>query len=288
MPDITFHSIDSENLVLGSVLVKIYSIDGTVLHDYGSTSNEDGTLVLNLTANTTYWVRAYKSEYAFNKRLKVTVGSIDESIDLIGSSTVDYLPSGSPEVCRVSGVTYGASGEPVEHGHVTFILAKDCYRVNKSGLLVSTVVRGHSDKFGRMSFELFRNAEYECRIKSREDKALVVVVPDLEVCKLSDLLFPVGTRFSCASTVTGTVDTELKIPVTFEISLGRELTDKESTRDFFEISGKASLSGSNLVFNTRESGSYTVKIFGTNKNSTMLGSSSKNLLKTIEVTINGV
>lgn len=284
MPDITFHSIDSENRVLGSALVKVYNLDGSVLQDYGTTSVEDGSLVLDLSAGT-YWVRAYKSEYAFNKRLKVTVGSSDESINLVGTSTVDYLPSGSSEVCRVSGIMYGASGEPIESGHITFVLPEDKYRVNTSGLLTSTVVRGVSDKFGRISFELFRSAKYECRIKSREDESIIVTVPDLEVCKLSDLIFPVGTVFSTESTVSGTKGSELKSALTYELSLGRELADGETLSDFFEISGKASISEKHIHFETKAAGAYTVKVYGINKGTTLLGSAKK-LLKTIEVTIN--
>ncbi len=284
MPDITFHSIDSENRVLSSALVKIYNVEGTVLHDYGSTSLEEGTLTFTLSAGT-YWVRAFKSEYAFNKRLKVTVSGSDEAINLVGTNTVDYLPSGASDVCRVSGLLYGASGEPIESGHVTFILSKDCYRVGESGLLTSTNVRGVSDKFGRISFELFKNAEYECRIKSRQDKSIIVMVPDLEVCKLSDLIFPIGSSFSCESTVSGTKDSEVKLPFTYEISLGRSLTSGESFSDFFEIDGNASISGSDIEFKSDSVGSFTVKIYGISKGVTSLGPAKK-LLKTVGVTIN--
>lgn len=284
MPDITFHSVDSEGSTLGSVLVKVYSIDGTVLHDYGTTDSE-GSLVLALEP-ASYWVRAFKSEYAFSKRLKLTVGSSDEDIDLIGASTVDYLPSGSAEVCRVSGVMYGASGEPIESGHVSFRLAKDLYRVNASGLLTSTTVRAVSDEFGRVSFELFRNAEYECRIKSREDKSIIITTPDLEVCKLSDLLFPIGTSIQCSSTVSGAQDSSLSIPFTYTISLGRDLTAEESISSFFEVVGNASINNKSIDFQTNKVGTYTVFIYGINKEVTLLGSSKK-LLKTIEVTING-
>ena len=284
MPDITFHSIDTDQNVLGSALVKVYSIDGSVLHDYGITSNSAGTLTLTLSAGE-YWVRCFKSEYAFNKRLKLTVGTADEDIDLKGANTVDYLPSGSPEVCRVSGITYGASGEPSESGHATFVLAKNNYRINDSGILTSAVVRGYSDKFGRVSFELIRGATYECRYKSREDQSFLVTVPDLEVCKLSDLLFPIGTAFTCASTVTGTKGEELKEEHSYELSLGRTITSDENLEDFFEVDGDAHLSKTHIIFNTKTSRTYTVKIYGVNKDAVTLGSA-KQLLKTITVTVN--
>lgn len=280
MPDISFYTQDSEGNVLDACLVKIYSIDGVTLHDYG-TSDTDGFLLLDLAAGT-YWVRCYKSEYAFNKRLKLTV-STEESIDLIGNNTVDYSPSGASEICRVSGVAYGASGEPVNYGHITFVLPEDNYRVNQSGILTSDTVRGSSDSFGRMSFELFRNATYECRYRGREDKSFLVTVPDSEVCKLSDLLFPVGTKVTSASTASGAVDDLIEIPAVFETS--RPLSSDEILQDYFLVEGGASVFPDKITFSSTVAGTFTIKIYSKGKDISLLGATAK-LLKTITVTVN--
>lgn len=280
MPDISFYTQDSEGNLLDSCLVKIYSIDGITLHDYG-TSDIDGFLLMDLAVGT-YWVRCYKSEYSFSKRLKLTVSS-EESIDLIGNSTVDYSPSGASEICRVSGVVYGASGEPVNYGHITFVLPEDNYRVNQSGILASDTVRGSSDSFGRMSFELFRNATYECRYRGREDKSFLVTVPDAEVCKLSDLLFPVGTKVTSASTASGNVDDVIEIPAVFETS--RPLGDNEYLEDYFSVEGGAVIQSDKITFSSATAGTFTVKIYSKSKEVTFLGTTKK-LLKTITVTVN--
>lgn len=189
MPAVTFYAYDASDLTrtteLEGVSVFVYSVDGTALIDTGET-DASGEVVFEL-PDETYWVRFFKSGFSFPKKLSVEVDG--EGIYDVAGTNLDIRPSAtSPNLCRVSGLIVGPSGEYLPDVSIEFVIS-DTTRITAGTATGATKLQTNSDRQGRVEFDLIRGARYEVYVESY-DGPLFIAVPDVSSTGFTDLIWP--------------------------------------------------------------------------------------------------
>jgi len=171
-------------------IVRFYSQDGQTFITEGIT-DENGELTLDIEDFTTYWVRFFKTEYAFDSRLLIEVDSLTPPNiwQVEGRNLVCHPPSVVPELCRASGTVVGAHGAPVDGATFSF-LATDLPVAVAGRAVVASEVTVRSEEWGYIEVELIRDGAYDCTAEAHEDESIRVKVPDLPACSITDLVWP--------------------------------------------------------------------------------------------------
>jgi hypothetical protein len=178
------------------VIIRFYNESGDTFVTEGTT-DENGELTLDLEDLTTYWVRFFKVEWKFSTKLRIGVdsGASSNIFDVVGTYLVEHPPSSVPELCRASGYVVGAHGAPVSAAYMIFE-ATELPDVISGRAMVGSKVQVRSDKWGRIEVELVRGGAYDVTVSGHEDIPLRIVVPDLEACNITDLVFPYVAQFA--------------------------------------------------------------------------------------------
>ncbi len=174
---------------LENVIVRVFSEDGETFVTQGTT-DEDGQLILELADLTTYWVRFFLEEYAFDPRLTIDVdsGASSNEFDVEGQYLAELAPSATNYLCRVQGTVLGAHGAPVSGVRFTFSLTGKPRVVGGRVMVISDVIV-ESDSDGWVEVELVRNGSYDCVVMGLEDTVYRVQVPDTDACRVTDLIW---------------------------------------------------------------------------------------------------
>ena len=176
-------------IALEGTVVRVFSTDGETFFTQGTT-DENGQLVLDLEDNTTYWVRFFKEEHAFESRLSIDVepDPTPNVFSVEGQNLIETPVSAVPYLCRVTGYARGADGAPRSGVSFEFTLTRPCI-VGGDVMAVSSVIVV-SGEDGWVEVELVRDAIYECSVTGMEDQSVQLRVPDEAGCRLTDLIWP--------------------------------------------------------------------------------------------------
>jgi hypothetical protein len=193
MIPVTFVVVDNSSPMgspLENVVVRVYNEAGDTFVTEGTT-DENGELVLLLTDMTSYWVRFFKVEYAFDNRLRITVDSTAPSntFDIVGRDLVELPPSAVPELCRASGYVVNVAGEP-HGGAVIEFNATDLPKVVSNRAVVRSKIIVQSQKDGYVEVELVRGGVYDVVAQASEDEVIRTKVPDAAAVNITELIWP--------------------------------------------------------------------------------------------------
>jgi hypothetical protein len=192
MVSVTLSVIDDSiaRVPVADVVVRFYNEDGSVFVTQAQT-DEDGELVLDLEAATTYWVRFFKIGYQFASRLAIYVDE-SESSNTFDVQAVDLTvlpPATSPILCRASGFVSGGDLIPRKGVTFTFMLTGSP-RIAAGRAMVSQDLVVVSDKDGWVEVDLVRGGVYDCVVGGQDDVVHRVKVPDRTSIDITDLVWP--------------------------------------------------------------------------------------------------
>tara|TARA_Y100000034_G_scaffold127164_2_gene179564 strand:+ start:590 stop:1498 length:909 start_codon:yes stop_codon:yes gene_type:complete len=225
MAAVTFYTYDgadrTQDTALESVQVRVYSLDGETFVTLGTTDS-DGEVVFDLTDDTTYWVRCFKTGFAFESKLSADVASDDVSFSVEGANLRELPPSTADNLCRVSGYVVNVAGAPV--GGISFyFMISDYIKIVGSTMVTATKLSVLSDSEGYVEVELIQGAVYEVMAEGWIDETIRVKVPESQSASITELLWPYPARVELS-------DTELSIAegssesVTYSVVLSSGVT----------------------------------------------------------------
>lgn len=180
----------SAAMPLEDVIVCLYDEDGTTFITEGQT-NASGELTLPLEDDTIYWVRFFKSGYAFSSRLTITVdGDASSNIfDVVGRDLNVRPPATDPNLCRISGYLLNVAGAPTK-GITCYFMRTEKPTVVGNAVVIPSKLYLRSDANGRIEGDLVRNGAYEFWIMGFDDSTRRVKVPDYPSVDFTDLVWP--------------------------------------------------------------------------------------------------
>lgn len=222
---VTFVVVD-DTLPIGApledVLVRVYSEDGSTFITEGMTDS-DGELVLILDDMTTFWVRLFKPQYAFDSKLLITTDSTASSntFDVVGRDLVEHPPSAVPYLCRASGYVVNSGGQPTQ-GAIFEFNATDLPKVaNGQGIITSKIIV-RSEEDGYVEVELVRGGAYDVIVTAGEDAVVRTKVPEKQAVDITDLVWPyvAGVSFDPTGPLTIAVDDTVEVLPSVLLSSG--------------------------------------------------------------------
>lgn len=275
MVSVTFSITDNTKptgAALEDVTVRVFSEDGETFVTQGTT-DEDGELVLELTDETTYWVRFFKVGYQFASKLTVDVDSSESSntFDVEGTDLLEYPPSTNEYLCRASGYVRGADWAPRAGLRMTFMLTGEP-RVVADQVMVSSDLITESDDDGWIEVELVQGGTYDVIVQGMDDEVQRVQVPELQAISITHLIWPYTQTLEYgSSSVTVAVDEEEEVSATVTLSSGvttpftMDSGDRYSARSFLkfkvedeDICGITWDDDDNVVIEGKKAGSTTI------------------------------
>jgi len=273
MTTATFYTWDSVDPTTATAVedaqVRLYSSDGTTFITYGVTDSA-GELSVDV-PDATYWVRFFKTGYAFASKLYVEVDAAQPSntFDVEASNLEELPPSSASNLCRVSGYAVDAGGQPRKGATFQFMLTHQRHIVSGRPITASKVI-SRSDEYGYAEVELIQGAFYEVVVEGLDDQVFVCQVPEAASARLVDFIWPYPARVDLSSdAVSVAVSAEEEITATLVLSSGVEMPtpdDAPSGAVGFSLQALSSdediatvdLSGTTLTITGVASGSCSV------------------------------
>lgn len=222
----------------------------------------------------TYWIRLYKKGYSFESKMLIIVDAAETNAwNITGRDLTILPPSRADGICRISGYIIDAQGAPSHLPIITFMSPKD-KRVMGRNIIGTEKVTAQPDSNGYIELELIQNLVYEVYMASISDEILVIKVPNLQACNITDLLYPIGKLLSALPAIqTITVGEDTDVSVSLGSSSGVSLSDKDlglSVNSLFSVEVdstkiSASVGLNKITLNALESGTYTVSLYGKGK-----------------------
>lgn len=271
MTAITITVYDNLNPVnkLENVTIRIYNQSGDTFVTQ-LTTDSSGAVSYDI-PDATYWIRLYKKGYYFSSKLLIVVDSTEiNKWDITGNDLTELPPSRADGICRVSGYIIDAQGAPSHLPIITFMAPKD-KRIMGRNIIGTEKIATQPNSNGYLEIELIQNLLYEVYMPNISDEVLVVKVPKLQACNITDLLYPMGKLLtSLTTTQTITVGEDTDIPVSLGVSSGISLSDEDlslGVDSLFSIETSDSnlsvgLEATKLTLNAAASGTYTVSLYG--------------------------
>lgn len=227
MTTATFYAWDSVDQTAATgvedVQVRLYSDDGSTFITYGTTDSS-GEFTTDV-PDATYWVRFFKTGYAFASKLYVEVDAAQASntFDVEAENLEELPPSAANNLCRVSGYAVDAGGQPRKGATFQFMLSQVRHIVSGRPITAAKVI-SRSDEYGYLEVELIQNAFYEVVVEGLDDQVFMAQVPELQSCNLTELIWPYPARvdLSSSSVAVASGDDE-DVTVTLVLSSGVEM-----------------------------------------------------------------
>jgi len=224
MTTATFYLWDSVDqtaaTAVESAQVRLYSSDGTAFITYGTTDSA-GEVALDV-PDATYWVRFFKTGYAFPSKRSVVVdaAAANNTFDTEAENLEILPPSSASNLCRVSGYVVGAGGQPRKGATFQFMLTHLRHIVSGRPITASKVTC-RSDEYGYTEVELIQGAFYDVVVEGLDDQVFVAQVPELGYAKLTEVIWPYPARVTLSSaTVSVAAAAEEDVTVTLVLSSG--------------------------------------------------------------------
>ena len=214
----TFHLYDNSDPTMGTPLeeaqVRVYSVDGVTFITMGTT-DPNGEVVFDL-VDDTYWVRFFKTGFAFDTKLSATINvALTNTFDVPADNLEELPPSAADNICRVSGYLVGAGGEPFPGATIQFLVNTFYARIVGSRAVVASKITARTDSTGRLEVELIQGGVYDAIVEGWEDEVLPITVPKVQAVNITELIWPYAARvdLGTASVTVAQGDTE-EIPIT--------------------------------------------------------------------------
>lgn len=273
MTTATFYAWDSVDqtaaTAVAAVQVRLYSSDGTTFVTYGTTDSS-GEVALDV-PDATYWVRFFKTGYAFPSRRSVTVDATaaNNTFDTEAENLETLPPSAASNLCRVSGYAVDAGGQPRKGATFQFMLAHSRHIVSGRPITASKVIC-RSDEYGYAEVELIQGAFYDVVVEGLDDQVFVAQIPELGYAKLTEIIWPYPARVTLSSAaVSVAVDADAEVTVALVLSSGVVMplpSDAAAGASGFSLSASSSdtdvatvaLSGTTATITGVASGSATI------------------------------
>lgn len=233
---VTIRVVDNSSptgVPLEDVVIRFYDEAGVTFVTEGTT-DENGELVILLEDLTTYWIRLFKIEYAFDNRLRIEVdsGAVSNTFRVVGRDLVDLPPSAVPELCRASGYVVNVAGEPHEGAIIAFNATKLPRLVGGRGIVMSKIIVVSQDD-GYVEVELVRSGAYDATVQASENEVIRIKVPDAEAININDLIWPYVAQvlWDPEGPIALPVDASISVSPTVVLSTGVQTPFEYDERD---------------------------------------------------------
>lgn len=246
MTTVTFYVWDSADQTAATpvegVQVRLYSSDGSTFVTFDVT-DAGGEMVIDV-PDAQYWVRFFLQGYAFPSKLLIEVdGALTNTFDVEASNLVELPPSAATNLCRVSGYTVDAAGQPREAATFQFMLSDWKHIVGDRSITASKTIT-RSDGYGYVEVELIQGAFYDVVVEGIDDEVFSAQVPISQSCSLTELIWPYPARVNLSSdSVALTVGDDEDVEAVLVMSSGVEMpvpTDAPAGALSFHISPSSS------------------------------------------------